>query len=92
MTNPALDTNFLKAALAWAESVNKGGLFTNACLQFVGSGVRCHGNHTYLGFKRISQKELDAICAAVNIYFKMSDSDFRVINRGGEIMPVRDTP
>lgn len=42
-----------------------------------------------LGFDLITQRELDAICAAANMFYKIMGSPLRITNRMGELIPAR---
>jgi hypothetical protein len=42
----------------------------------------------YLGFEgSVSQRELDAICGAVNLFYMSLSSPIRITNAAGEIIP-----
>lgn len=42
----------------------------------------------YLGFNgTVSQRELDAICGAVNLFYMSLSSPIRITNAAGEIIP-----
>jgi hypothetical protein len=78
-----MDTSKLITALRWREDVAGGEMIEQ----------RKDGEsytRTYLGFKSVSQDELDNICEAANTWWKESDSDLRIGNSMGEIIPGKE--
>jgi hypothetical protein len=70
-------TNNLVLVMKWREAIEKE--------DFVESK-----NYTrnYMGFDKISQKELDSLCRAANEGFKLKGSNLRVANHMGEVCPI----
>ena len=57
----------------------------------VGEMIQSPGyNKTYMSFKEsVSQMELDAICIAINTYYKAMGSNLRIVNSMGELRPAK---
>ena len=75
-----MDTSKLKLALQWREDVAGGEMIEQ---QKDGESY----TRTYLGFKSVSQDELNNICDAANTWWEKSGSDLRIGNSMGEIIP-----
>lgn len=71
--------NNLGLAIQWREDVDAGDMivkpgYTRQYLAFIHQG-------------RISQQELDGITSAINVYYESINSEKRVVNQAGELIP-----
>lgn len=67
----------LAQAIEWREAVASGEMVE----------TRDYTKH-YMGYSDItSQKELDAICTAINAYYQAMNDDKRIVNYKGELIP-----
>lgn len=66
----------LQKALRWRDDVEDGEM------------IESHNyRKEYMGFNKISQKELNAICEAANCYYSLMGSSLRIGNSMGELKP-----
>ena len=66
----------LAQAIHWREDVNSGEMIEAP-----------NYKHDYMGYQQISQQELNAICASINLYYEQMNSSLRITNHMGELIP-----
>ena len=71
----------LRLALLWRDYVEEG--------EFIETDKY---KATHMGFGRVTQRELDAICAGANAYYKAMGSALRIGNDMGVLLPEKETP
>ncbi len=71
-----IPTDKIRLALQWREDVESGEMIEAR-----------NYDKTYMGFGEVSQKELDAICKAINVFYAEMGSRLRIHNSMGELRP-----
>ncbi len=81
-----METSRLISALKWREAAERGEMI---CKTALGGHDNSHYDEHHYAFagKSISQKTLDLICEAANTWWKLNDSNLRIGNSMGELIP-----